>query len=63
MSEVTHSSVMWKGTAASVALLIVFLAAWQWGPGLLRIPPFIIPRFNRPLPFAVAAVPHPLRVS
>jgi len=43
MSEVTHSSVVWKGTAASVALLIVFLAAWQWGPGLLRIPPFIIP--------------------
>src|SRR6476661_9923629 len=43
MSETTNSSVVWKGTAASVALLIVFLAAWQWGPGLLRIPPFIIP--------------------
>ena len=43
MSEATNSSVVWKGTAASVALLIVFLAAWQWGPGLLRIPPFIIP--------------------
>ena len=34
---------MLRGTAASLALLIVFLAAWQWGPGLLRIPPFIIP--------------------
>ena len=43
MSEATNSSVVWRGTAASVALLIVFLAAWQWGPGLLRIPPFIIP--------------------
>ena len=43
MSGTANSSVMWRGTAASVALLIVFLAAWQWGPGLLRIPPFIIP--------------------
>ena len=32
-----------RGTAASVALLIVFLAGWQWGPGLLGIPHFIIP--------------------
>jgi NitT/TauT family transport system permease protein len=24
-------------------VLVVFLAAWQWGPGLLGIPPFIIP--------------------
>ena len=43
MSEATNSSVVWRGTAASLALLVVFLAAWQWGPGLLRIPPFIIP--------------------
>src|SRR5215207_6358505 len=43
MSETTNSAVVWKGTAASLALLIVFLAGWQWGPGLLRIPPFIIP--------------------
>jgi NitT/TauT family transport system permease protein len=39
----TSQSIMRKGTAASVALLIVFLAAWQWGPGLLGIPHFIIP--------------------
>jgi NitT/TauT family transport system permease protein len=32
-----------RGTAASLALLVVFLAAWEWGPALLRIPPFIIP--------------------
>ena len=27
----------------SVLLLVIFLAAWQWGPGLFGIPPFIIP--------------------
>src|SRR3981081_4387238 len=43
MREHTKFSVVWRGTAASLALLVVFLAAWQWGPGLLRIPPFIIP--------------------
>jgi NitT/TauT family transport system permease protein len=32
-----------RGTLASVALLIVFLTAWEWGPGLLGIPHFIIP--------------------
>ncbi len=32
-----------KGTLVSVALLVVFLAAWQWGPRLLGIPHFIIP--------------------
>jgi NitT/TauT family transport system permease protein len=38
-----NSTMMRRGTAASLALLVVFLAAWEWGPGLLRIPPFIIP--------------------
>ena len=38
-----NSSLVRRGTAWSIALLIVFLAAWEWGPGLLRIPPFIIP--------------------
>ena len=38
----TRSSVR-TGTAASVALLVIFLAAWQWGPGLLHIPTFIVP--------------------
>jgi len=32
-----------SGAAASVALLVVFLAAWEWGPGLLRVPTFIVP--------------------
>ena len=32
-----------RGTAASVVLLVAFLVAWQWGPGLLGVPTFIIP--------------------
>jgi NitT/TauT family transport system permease protein len=38
-----NSTLVGRGTILSVALLVVFLAAWQWGPGLLGIPPFIIP--------------------
>jgi NitT/TauT family transport system permease protein len=38
-----RSAQMRKGTAASVAMLVVFLVAWQWGPGLLGIPSFIVP--------------------
>lgn len=29
--------------AASLAVLAVFLAAWEWGPGLIGIPPYIVP--------------------
>lgn len=32
-----------KGAGASIALLVIFLAAWQWGPGLLGVPSFIVP--------------------
>ena len=39
----SEASQIRRGTAVSLALLIVFLAMWEWGPGLLRIPPFIIP--------------------
>ncbi|WP_296254261.1 MULTISPECIES: ABC transporter permease [unclassified Pseudomonas] len=31
----------------SVVLLIVFLALWQWGPGLLNMPEFVMPRLSR----------------
>lgn len=31
------------GVWASLAVLVGFLAAWQWGPGLLGVPPYIIP--------------------
>ena len=27
----------------SLAVLVVFLAAWQWGPGLLGLPAFVLP--------------------
>jgi NitT/TauT family transport system permease protein len=43
MSGVAHPAAMRNGAAASAALLIVFLAAWQWGPGLLGVPSFIVP--------------------
>jgi NitT/TauT family transport system permease protein len=43
MTGNVRSSLRLQGTAASAMLLVVFLAAWQWGPGLLHIPPFIVP--------------------
>ncbi len=38
-----RSSLARRGTAASLVLFVVFLAAWQWGPGLLGIPHFVVP--------------------
>jgi NitT/TauT family transport system permease protein len=32
-----------SGTGASLALLVAFLATWEWGPGLFDIPTYIIP--------------------
>ena len=32
-----------RGVAASAALLIAFLAAWEWGPAWVGIPPYIVP--------------------
>ena len=46
MSAPTRMTEVQKGTAASVVLLFVFLAAWQWGPGLLGIPQFTVPPFS-----------------
>src|SRR5262249_54885554 len=43
MTNGTHTARFPRGAVASVALLVVFLAAWQWGPGLLGIPSFIVP--------------------
>ena len=43
MSGDARSSQMRKGAAASVGAARLFLAAWQWGPGLLGIPTFIVP--------------------
>ena len=43
MSGAASSTLARRGTVLSLALLVVFLAAWQWGPGWLGIPAFIIP--------------------
>jgi NitT/TauT family transport system permease protein len=34
---------MRRGALASVVLLVLFLVGWQWGPGLLGIPSYIVP--------------------
>jgi NitT/TauT family transport system permease protein len=54
MRSAAQTSLVQSGTAASVLLLIVFLAAWQWGPGLLGIPEFIVP----PLSAVAAELVH-----
>src|SRR5215470_9717595 len=43
MTSVNQRSMLRRGAAASLALLVVFLAVGEWGPGLLAIPPFIVP--------------------
>ena len=43
-----------KGAGASLVLLLIFLAAWQWGPGLLGLPSFIVP----PLSLVAAEFAH-----
>jgi NitT/TauT family transport system permease protein len=54
MRRDANASLLRNGTAASVALLVIFLAAWQWGPGLLGIPSFIVP----PLSMVAAEFVH-----
>lgn len=36
-----------KAWLGSLIVLVVFLAAWQWGPGLLGMPEFILPSLQR----------------
>jgi NitT/TauT family transport system permease protein len=43
MISTSRRTLIRRGTAASMALLVVFLAAWQMGPSLLGIPHFIVP--------------------
>jgi NitT/TauT family transport system permease protein len=43
VSEAAKKTRALTGYIASAVLLVFFLAAWQWGPGLLRIPTFIVP--------------------
>lgn len=37
-----HSTALW-----SLAVLVIFLATWQWGPGLLGVPDFVLPHFTK----------------
>ena len=39
----SRSAILRRGTAASVVLFVFFIAAWEWGPGLLGIPAFVVP--------------------
>ncbi|MEF7614887.1 ABC transporter permease [Aquincola sp. MAHUQ-54] len=34
-------------TLGSAAVLLVFLALWQWAPGALGMPEFVLPKFTR----------------
>src|SRR5215471_8857637 len=43
MTPTSRSTLIRNGSLASAALLVIFLIAWEWGPGLLGIPSFIIP--------------------
>lgn len=43
MNGPARTTMLRRGVAASLVLLVLFLAAWEWGPGCLGIPSFIIP--------------------
>jgi NitT/TauT family transport system permease protein len=38
-----------RTVCGSLLLLLLFLAAWQWGPGLLGLPEYILPNFMQVL--------------
>jgi NitT/TauT family transport system permease protein len=42
LNKLTQSAIQWQPWA-SLAVLLAFLAAWQWGPPLLGIPSYIVP--------------------
>src|SRR5258707_12039292 len=43
MSNATRGALVRGGRAASLALLVAFRAAGQWGPGLIGVPNYIVP--------------------
>ena len=40
-------SLMNRSTLGSASLAILFLAAWQWLPGLMGVPEFVLPKLSR----------------
>jgi NitT/TauT family transport system permease protein len=59
MTDAAQASRLRKGAAASALLLVVFMAAWQWGPGLLGVPSFIVP----PLSMVASEFAHAWQVD
>ena len=59
MNNAARASLVRKGMLASTSLLIVFVAAWEWGPGLLGIPSFIVP----PLSMVATEFAHAWQVN
>ena len=43
MSNAAKPGLSNNAMAATVGVLLVFLAAWEWLPALLKVPPFILP--------------------
>ena len=43
MTDADRSKLVRRGTTVSLILLVLFLAAWEWGPGLLNVPTYIVP--------------------
>lgn len=42
-----------RATLGSLAVLLAFLAAWEWLPGVLGMPEFVLPKFSRVVQEAV----------
>jgi NitT/TauT family transport system permease protein len=59
MNGTARGALIRKGTLVSVALLAGFIVAWQWGPGLVGIPSFIVP----PLSMVAAEFGHAWQVD
>jgi NitT/TauT family transport system permease protein len=45
-ARVTIGGIRHSEVIASVAVFVLTITAWQWGPGLLKIPPYIFPSFT-----------------
>lgn len=43
MTQASRSAFIRRGTAASLVLFVVFIAAWEFGPRVLGIPSFVVP--------------------
>jgi NitT/TauT family transport system permease protein len=54
MSLARKTSLVRRGVAASGFLLVIGMMIWQWGPGALGIPPYILP----PLSMVVSEAAH-----